>query len=321
MIYLKLRQPQTTLIIALAILGVYDNSFQTSRALASRVPRSFSVAQSSSSGSPSGDRDAPNGRLGGATHAQPPARSPSDDRGAPGDRVGGATYLQPSDLPDRGLPGNREGGAVRGVRGCNRVNKPLTALMPVIREPSGETRPRTTPLASAQSVWGLTVSERPNFWFYVPYTLTSTDSIEFVLQDEQGNELYQAKFSGAQTSPGIVGVQLPSPVPPLEVGKLYHWFFFVNCGSSEPVFVEGWVQRTSLSSELQAQLEQATPQDKAKLYANNGIWFEALTTLAQLREKKLDDAQVLANWKELLESVGLQAIVSEPIMSGVSPQQ
>lgn len=296
MIYLKLPKPQTTLMIALAILGVYDNLFQTSRAVASRVPLSFPVAQNSSSGSPS-------------------------DRGTPDDRVGGATYLQPSDLPDRGLPGNREGGAVRGSRGCNRVNKPLTALMPIIREPSasGETRRRTTPLASAQSVWGLTVSERPSFWFYVPYTLASTDSMEFVVQDEQGNELYQAKFSGSETSPGIVGVQLPSPVPQMEVGKLYHWFFFVNCGSSEPVFVEGWVQRTALNSELQAQLEQATPQEKAKLYANNGIWFEALTTLAELREEKPDDDQVLADWKELLESVGLQTIAPEPMHSGISP--
>lgn len=297
MIYLKLPQPQTTLMIALAILGVYDNSFQTSRALASTVPLSFLVAQNSSSGSSSGDRGAPDGR------------------------VGGATYLQPSDLPDRGLPGNREGGAVRGARGCNRVNKPLTALMPIIREPSAENQRQTTPLPSAQSVWGLTVSARPILWFYVPYILTSTDSMEFVLQDEQGNELYQAKFSNAQTSPGIVGVQLPSPVPRLEVGKMYHWFFFINCGSSEPVFVEGWVERTALNSELQAQLEQATPQEKAKLYANNGIWLEALTTLAQLREETPEDDQVLADWKQLLESVGLQTIAPEPMNSGISPQQ
>ncbi|PLZ80814.1 hypothetical protein CBP16_12415, partial [Fischerella thermalis WC217] len=38
---------------------------------------------------------------------------------------------------------------------------------------------------------GLTVAERPTFWFYVPYPPTNRLSVEFLLRDKEDNEVYR----------------------------------------------------------------------------------------------------------------------------------
>ena len=50
----------------------------------------------------------------------------------------------------------------------------------------------------------------------------------------------------------------------------------------------------------------------AQLYGSAGVWFDALTTLALLRDQEPEN--YTAVWKEFLASVGLEAIASEPLM-------
>jgi hypothetical protein len=192
--------------------------------------------------------------------------------------------------------------------------------MPVTKGTSSGQSASTTPTTS-ESVYGLTVAERPTFWFYVPYPLTSSRPVEFVLQDENGNDVYQTQFTESGTVPGVVGLQLPPTVDPLEVGKRYRWFFLIYCNPEQPTFVEGWVERVELNPTLKNQLDQATtPQQKAALYAEAGVWFEALTTLAELRRQKPNDQALNAQWLKLLQSVGLEAIATEPVTSVLNPE-
>ncbi|WP_257237011.1 DUF928 domain-containing protein [Nostoc sp. 'Peltigera malacea cyanobiont' DB3992] len=46
-----------------------------------------------------------------------------------------------------------------------------------------------------------------------------------------------------------------------------------------------------------------------------GIWYEALTILAQLRQKNPQDTALQAEWRNLLSSIRLDDIVAEPILS------
>ncbi len=213
--------------------------------------------------------------------------------------------------PNRGAPGRRKGAASRGE--CPSVSKPLTALVPATEEPSGEGRELTG--TTAKSVLGLTAAEYPTFWFYVPYTLTSERSIEFVLLDDQNNYIYKSTFTATGAAPGIISFRLPFTAIPLEFGKMYHWYFLVNCNLGNPVFVEGWIQRIALSPILIQQLEAATPQERVNLYATNGIWYEALTTLAELYRAAPEDTRLAADWAILLQAVDLDNISSEPLMS------
>ena len=187
------------------------------------------------------------------------------------------------DFSSYGRPGNRAGGGSRSP--CSSKSIPLTALIP-------------------ESNWGKTVAATPTFWFYVPYSPDEAPSGEFVLQDEKYNDVYRTPFTLPQT-PGFVSLTVQSPQASLQPDKWYFWSFKLYCGekSSTPVFVEGWVQRVALTSELEQQLKAAT-QDYA-VYSANGIWYDAVDRLARLRLADTQNVLLNREWVELLESRGV----------------
>lgn len=212
-------------------------------------------------------------------------------------------FKTPPPPPNTGAPGQRKAG---GSRGCLDVNvqntqskeKVLTALAPEY--------------SSSQLVLGLTILMRPTFWFYVPY---KSDSIyaKFVLEDGNNQTIYKTPLKG---TPGVVGVELPATTEGLQIGKRYHWYFNIYCKQDDEFLtsVEGDVERKSLDPIFQSQLDKATPQQQVALYAANGIWYEALTTLANLRRTKAQDTLLASDWTSLLGSIGLQNIAAEPIV-------
>lgn len=223
-----------------------------------------------------------------------------------------AMQFVPPPPPDRGTPSGRpRGGASRG--NCPAVSKPLTALVPATQKTLGEKPARVSALNTYESVWGLTVAEHPTLWFYVPYSLTPKLPIEFVLQDEHGIYVYKTSFTAIGTQPGIVRFDLPSTIAPLEVGKMYHWYFLIDCSADNSTEVDGWIQRVAMNPTFTSQLQKATPLQQVELYAKHGIWYDALTALAKLHIANPNDATLSNDWVSLLDSVGLEAIAHEPI--------
>lgn len=183
-----------------------------------------------------------------------------------------------------------------GRDNCPAVAVPLTALIPD-RNPV------------------LTVAENPTFWFYIPYQSNTVFSGEFVLQNASGDDLYRLPFS-LQETPGIVKLQPPSPPPKgLEINQSYHWFVKISCNAkkSHYVFIEGWVKRIQASPTLQSQLA-ADKQRQYAAYAANGIWYDALTNLAELRLSDPENQAFQADWAELLKDVGLESISQKPLV-------
>lgn len=197
-----------------------------------------------------------------------------------------------------GFPGRRLGGGTRGeCLSTKEKNKRLTALVPA-------------------NNLGVTVAGYPTLFFYVPTTSTPT-TLEFVLQDEDESEIYEKTFTTPGTG-GIIKVSLPASatLPPLAVGKKYRWVFSMVCPTSraDDVVVDGGLERVTPEVSLAARLEKASPQERVALYASADLWNEALVTLAELRRTSGDDAAITAKWTKLLQSVGLDSIVREPVL-------
>lgn len=172
----------------------------------------------------------------------------------------------------------------------------------------------------------LTVSDRPTFWVYVPYTSEQVTSGEFLLRDENLKDLQRIPFKLPQT-PGVVRISLPYTTPPLEVGKLYFWSFEVSCpqaSSSDeptPASVRGSVERISISPAMGSQLNSANSiLETIEIYAENGIWYDALTDLATLRINEPDNLLWMELWIDLLGSdeINLDSIAREKIVGDVS---
>ncbi len=194
--------------------------------------------------------------------------------------------------PDRGLPGRREGGGTRG--GCVKEQPTLTAIVP-------------------QTNLGLTTQAQPTLLWYIP---TSTAKIaEFELRDAQESVIYthQIPITGEA---GLLKVQLSSAEQiSLEPGQRYHWYFSLVCDPQDrsgDIFTEGWIERIQPNPELENQLTQASEIDRATLYAEAGIWHDALATLVNLQQ--VDRSAVAANWANLLTSVDLASFADKPYL-------
>ncbi|MGI0486930.1 DUF928 domain-containing protein [Pantanalinema rosaneae CENA516] len=221
--------------------------------------------------------------------------------GRPGGTIaGGSRFAPPPPPSDMGAPGSRSSGASRGI--CL-GSQDIIALMPIY------------PQGRSQLVWGLTTVDHPTFWFYVPSVTGPAAEMEFVLRDQSGQKLYETKADLTQA--GVMGVTLPTTAPTLTTGDRYQWYFKVRCPAAPsqlPKYVNGWIERRAIAPTLASQLQQATPAQRAALYAQQGIWFDAVTTLAQLRQSQPNDATLAQQWAELLESVQLPELATQPLL-------
>ncbi len=197
--------------------------------------------------------------------------------------------------PNRGTLPPTAGGATRGNSCVPNHKKPIS-LIPKER-------------------LGLTFSANPTFYWHIPSSPAKTAKF-LILTGDDVDVVYEATIPLSAKS-GIISYVLPKNAPSLEIGKRYHWFLTLDCNPSNPSvnpITEGWTERISPDAALLKQIEKADLKTRASLYADSGIWHEAVTTLATLRRTNPQDSGAIANWNELLKSVGLSAIATEPLV-------
>ncbi|AFZ23744.1 protein of unknown function (DUF928) [Cylindrospermum stagnale PCC 7417] len=183
--------------------------------------------------------------------------------------------------PNDGAPGGRKGGGSRP--GCPATNQPITVLVP-----------------AANIGW--TTSTHPTFWVYIPYQVTSPHPVDLVLRDDTGKQVHKNTFQFTG-KPRIISYHLPETAPDIEIGKRYSLsvsFFCNPVNRSEANIVSTWVKRVALSPELKKKLTAATPKQRIILYAENGLWFDTLTALIELRRQS-PDASLDTAWADLLK--------------------
>ncbi|MBE9210294.1 DUF928 domain-containing protein [Nostoc sp. LEGE 06077] len=194
--------------------------------------------------------------------------------------------------PKRGDPPASAGGSTRGSA-CLKGNKKLVPFLP-------------------PNKLGLTLAERPTFFWFVPQSLVKTAKF-ILLTDKDENSLYETTLTLPNQS-GIISFTLPNTAPELKVGKTYHWYLTIVCNSQDSStnpWVDGWVERTEAEASLSEDLAKAQPHKLPSLYAEAGIWYEALATSAQLRRTDPKNLRVRMNWWTLLKSVKLTPLASE----------
>lgn len=215
------------------------------------------------------------------------------------------TYVAPRAQEKPGEPtGRRRGG---GSRGSCKQYETLTALVPINK------------IGNKDLVWGQSASQTPSFWFFVPDKLTPKVPVEFVIQDEADNYVYHTKFNPPETPPGIFRVPV-QPTKPLVAGKSYRWTFSIYCDPNKPssaVYVQGSMTQVALNPSWQQQLTAAkTPLEKASFFAQNGVWYDALTSLGEsLQNTKQKDPKIASAWIELLKQVDLSQVGTDAIAS------
>ncbi|MBD2594624.1 hypothetical protein BCD64_21335 [Nostoc sp. MBR 210] len=217
--------------------------------------------------------------------AQPKKETLPNNQEKPKRTVQSASRLRLNLPPSLGKPNRRVPAATRGGS-CIANNPKLTALIPKYDT-------------------ALTTVGNPTLYFFIPQNTAAY--LELVIQNENDNEqtVYQQKYQ-TNTKAGIVGINLPPNVLALE--QKYTWNFAIICNPENPALskvVKGTIQRFENPS-LMKKLAQATLQERVQLYAEAGIWHDALDTLARLRASRPNDFKVKADWEALLTAPGVE---------------
>lgn len=197
--------------------------------------------------------------------------------------------------------GRRKPASARGP--CSPSEKSLTALIP-------------------ETNMGLTVSDRPTLFFYIPPTPATI--VELVLIDEEnGDKVYETTLP-ITGSGGIISLRLSaSPtLRSLEIGKDYHWYFSIVCDPEDragDIYVDGWIRRVEPDPILVSYLQKASPGELLALYRNDNLWYDTVTTLAEQHRSNPHNSAVATEWANFLKSVGLEEISQEPFNKSSAP--
>ncbi|WP_445176848.1 DUF928 domain-containing protein [Microcoleus sp.] len=195
-------------------------------------------------------------------------------------------------------------------------DNPPTGLPPVVRGKCENFPEASFTALVPENKIARTVSDYPTFFFYLPQP--NVELAEFILQDENGNLIYEQALTIKNLS-GVISVSIPANtnVPPLEVGKNYTWVFSLVCDPEDRAsdkIERGVVRRVELSADILRELENADPRRKTFIYAENGIWQDALGNLAAARRANPNARVFQTDWESLLDSVTLLEIAKKPIV-------
>lgn len=192
--------------------------------------------------------------------------------------------------PNRGAPPSAGGGGTRGT--CEQ--DPEDAYY--------------VPLSPIGQV-GLTVSEYPTFFMYVPEAPARTIQLSILARKDENTE--EPVTSVTFTTPrkaGIISISIPTnPKNSLKVGQLYRWEMEIICNRidrSGNAAMEGFIERVSKDG-IDANLANAKETDLPTIYAERGIWYESLASALKLRAANPNNPKVMADWEKLLTSVNL----------------
>jgi len=155
---------------------------------------------------------------------------------------------------------------------------------------------------------GVTTQEQPSlFWFQskpadAKFELT-------LLQENKVKPLVQVKVDRS-TKAGIQRLKLSDHNVKLAAGVEYQWVVALITdpdNRSSDLVASGMIKRVEASGDLQAQVGKATPTSLPSVYAEAGIWYDALAVLSDQIDAHPGDQNLRATRVDLLRQVGLKA--------------
>ncbi|MFM7599782.1 MAG: DUF928 domain-containing protein [Pseudanabaena sp.] len=169
-----------------------------------------------------------------------------------------------------------------------------------------------------------TIAERPTFYFLIPeidgqayFRLFESDS-----SLNKGKRVYRTSFK-IKNKAGILTFKMPDNAPILKPNQNYIWEFVVG-DLTDAETVSGSIRRVLPNQKLVAQLKKVSlPIDRAALFAQEGIWFETVQTLAEAQKGLPKKPEIVNEWTELLKSATLDRVLPFAFLknSAIIPEQ
>ncbi|NNM81706.1 MAG: DUF928 domain-containing protein [Burkholderiales bacterium] len=186
--------------------------------------------------------------------------------------------------PMRGAPQSRIGGGSRGTSDD-------VAMLQVL----------------APDHTGLTTEESPVLYWYV--SKPASAHFEFTIIDDQEVDPLVDRDLDLKVDAGIQRIRLSDYGVKLKPGIVYRWYVSLvvdPAQRSNDIVASGTIQRIRPSADLQAKLAHAGESGKPAIYANEGIWYDAIDSLSRLVDAAPANRSLREERASLLEEVGLR---------------
>ena len=164
---------------------------------------------------------------------------------------------------------------------------------------------------------GLTTQEQPSLYWYL--SQPTTHPIELSVIDPQSiSPLLETQLQ-LHTRSGIQQVRLADYGVRLKPGMTYRWFVTLipdPHSRSKDVVAGGLIERIEPSEALRAKLTQADQAEKPSIYAEAGLWYNAVAAISDLIDTASHAQRLRQQRAALLEQVGLQDVAAHDIQRG-----
>lgn len=184
----------------------------------------------------------------------------------------------------RGLPGGRVGGGTRGD---------LTTFSLLVLAPNHT---------------GLTLQDQPVLYWYLSQRVAKP--LEFALTDDGIKPLVEARLT-PPFEPGIHALRLEDYGVKLKPGKQYRWFVALVVEAdrrSKDILGGGMIERVESMGGLAPNIEQASPSQAPFIYAEAGLWYDAIEAISNLIQASPNNSSLRKQRASLLEQGGLAEI-------------
>ena len=188
--------------------------------------------------------------------------------------------------PKRGAPGGRVGG---GTRGVEREVFVLSVLAP--------------------DHTGLTVSDQPFLYWFI--SKPTSLPVELTVMDAQGIQPILETRVPPPVQAGVHRVRLADYGIRLSSGAAYRWYVAVVPDPdrrSKDILAGGTIERVEVPEAIKSQLPQAGNEKLPSLYAEAGLWYDALRAISELIEAAPKDQELRKRRAAMLAQVGLPAV-------------
>jgi Domain of Unknown Function (DUF928) len=185
-------------------------------------------------------------------------------------------------LPTRGAPGGRVGGGTRGDK---------NAFVLSVLAPDHS---------------GFTTNEQPSLYWYI--SNSTSLPIELTLMDPQGIQPILETRLPPPIKAGIQRVRLADYNIHLAPGAAYRWFVTVVPDAdrrSKDILAGGAIERVDVQEELKAKLAKAKSNETPFVYAEAGLWYDALKAISDLIDAAPQNQELRNQRTALLKQVGL----------------
>jgi len=176
--------------------------------------------------------------------------------------------------------------------------------------PSGRVALGTRTIVPPPQIWalapnhiGLTTREQPSLYWYA--TTSGTARVALVSVGAQGMKMLLNESVAASTSPRIMRIDLARYGIRLQPGIEYQWTVALESDPRQRS-QRAAIERIAANPELTKRLDAAPRPRHAAVYAEAGIWYDAIASLGELIEQSPSDTSLRIQRAALLDQVGLK---------------